>query len=69
MPKKPTTAGKKDARRTPPLSVRMPPAVQAALDVAAAQLAVERPDSNITRADAVRVLLVEALTARQIPIK
>ena len=64
MAKKP---GRKKA--LPALAIRFPPELTAAVDKATAQIAKERPDMIVTRSDAIRVLIAEALTARKVPIR
>ena len=71
MPKKPPTGGKKgrtvDAAIV--VGVKMAPNLVAAVDGAMEQIAKERPDMTVTRSDAIRVLVAEALAARKIPIR
>ena len=64
MTKKP---GRKKA--PPALAIRFPPELTAAVDKATEQIAKERPDMIVTRSDAIRVLVAEALTARKVPIR
>jgi hypothetical protein len=58
-------------RRGPPaaLAIRFPPELTAAVDKATEQIAKERPDMVVTRSDAIRVLVAEALAARKVPIR
>ncbi|HEY4176584.1 MAG TPA: hypothetical protein VGM90_07125 [Kofleriaceae bacterium] len=51
------------------LAIRFPPELTAAVDKAIEQIAKERPDMVVTRSDAIRVLVAEALTARKVPIR
>lgn len=53
----------------PALAIRFPPELTAAVDKATEQIAKERPDMIVTRSDAIRVLVAEALTARKVPIR
>ena len=58
-------------RRRPgvPLSVRYAEGLLVAVDKAAKEIATERPGMSISRADALRVLLTEALAARGIHVR
>ena len=61
---------KPPAREAGPITVRLPSPMVDALDVAAAKIRDERPEMmTVSRADAIRVLLAEALSARKIPIR
>jgi hypothetical protein len=62
---------KKPARKKAPpaLAIRFSPELTAAVDKAAEQIAKERPDMTVTRSDAIRVLVAEALAARKVPIR
>lgn len=57
-PKKPDGA-------VPTTSLRIPPDLLAEVDAERERIEAERPGMTVTRADAIRVLLVEALTARK----
>lgn len=48
-----------------PVTIRMPQTLIDDVDGAAEQIARERPGMSVGRADAIRVLLVEALAARK----
>lgn len=48
-----------------PVSIRMPQRLIDEVDAAAKAIAEERPGMTVGRADAIRVLLVEALAARK----
>jgi hypothetical protein len=68
MAKKP--GRKKAAIPAPPaLAIRFPAELTAAVDKASEQIAKERPDMIVTRSDAIRVLVAEALIARKVPIR
>lgn len=67
MAKMPGTT--KATKAPPALAIRFPPGLTAAVDKAAEQIAKERPDMIVTRSDAIRVLVAEALTARKVPIR
>ena len=68
--KKPTTAGKRKASGSPPpTAIRLAPEILAAIDRAGEKMAADMPGMTVTRTDAIRVLLVEALAVRKIPIK
>lgn len=47
-----------------PLSIRLPTRLIEEIDAEAERIAEERPGMDVARADAIRVLLVEALAAR-----
>ena len=51
------------------LAIRFSAQLTAAVDKATEQIAKERPDMTVTRSDAIRVLVAEALTARKITIR
>jgi hypothetical protein len=68
MPKKGPTGKRADAG-TEPITVRLDSAMLAAVEKATEQIQAERPDSTLSRGDAIRVLLAEALTARKIVIR
>lgn len=67
MPKK--TGGTKRASDTAALAIRFSPELLAAIDKAEEQIGKERPDMTVTRSDAIRVLVAEALAARKIAIR
>ncbi|MSP59461.1 MAG: hypothetical protein EXR72_03805 [Myxococcales bacterium] len=69
MPKRPPIGGRKKAAETASLAIRFSPDLLAAVDKAGEQIAKERPDMTVTRSDAIRVLVAEALSIRKIPIR
>ena len=61
--------GRKKGAPPPALAIRFPAELLAAVDKATEQIAKERPDMVVTRSDAIRVLVAEALIARKVPIR
>ncbi len=63
------TTGKKKAAETAALAIRFSSDLLVAIDKAGEQIGKERPDMVVTRSDAIRVLVAEALAARKIAIR